>query len=62
MHAETLKQFLALLVGLLPTIYTESAFSSHKSIQHELVLVGNPLQVLLFIKTVQTQNLFWSYK
>ena len=46
------------MMRLLPIIHTESAFTSHKTIEHELVLVCNPLQVLPFRTCVETENLF----
>ena len=61
MHTEPLQQLLALLVRLLPLLHTHRALAPHQAIEHQVVLMRNPLIAFFFRPRVQASNLFRSY-
>ena len=56
MHTESLEELLAFLVLFLPVVYTKRALAFHESIEHLLVIVGDPLHVFFLRASVETQN------
>ena len=56
-----LEKFLASMVGFFPVVNTHRAFALDKALQHEVVLVGDPLLVLFLSPRVQTRDLSRSY-
>ena len=58
---ECLEKFLTSMVGFFPVVNTHRAFALDKALQHEVVLVGDPLLVLFLRPRVQTRDLSRSY-
>ena len=53
MDTEALKEFLSLLMGLLPVSHTHGALSSDQAVEHHLVLVGDTLHVFFLGAAVE---------
>ena len=55
-HSEFLQKFLSLLMLLLPILHTKCTLAIYKPIQHLLIVMSDPLQVLLLGTSVQTED------
>ena len=61
MHAEPLQKLLTLIMRLLPLFHAQRALATHQAIEHQLVLVRNPLLAFFLRPRVQASYLARSY-
>ena len=55
-HTKSLEKFLPFLVLFLPIVHTKRTLAFHESIEHLLVIVGDPLHIFFLRTSVETQH------